>query len=616
MSFSRIPADYRISPVSAPRYRLRGVEVANLRGFERTSLEFAEGTTLLVGPNNCGKTSLLRLLNWFLNEAERPTLEGAVPLDEAEAEMLLPARVMGKQARRLTLRIEIADGRTRRRYPMSGDIVDLRMTIAAGARVRLNVGPPRRPEEPGNEWLAGELYDAIQESIAFTLIPAARDAASDAFRRVLRDAAAAKLEDRVLRTQRGRAPAESTKIREAVDQIQGIGASLLEPLWEEMKDGIPAGLARSAALEPEISPRSLIDWLADNTTMSLVTGDHDAHGVSAVEVGSGLQSLLEVAVNRAVEASDEVDWMLAIEEPEAFLHPSAQRTLARLLRSTPGRLLVSTHSPVLVDEARYGEVVLVRDHHFFEPRPALEERRQQINTALLTGHGAEMAFASSLLLVEGEGDRLFFERLRRRLAIDTGDSRIDRLYVLPVGGKTNFAPWLQLLKSYGDLGSRPINWLIVADDDAAKEVRDAYAAASVRLAKPVVRAIADQRAAVARNAPEEERNRHTARVNRAARIARFRLLPGELEGSALAATSKATREALVEALEPGAPIDRDDLVTWLLNNKGPWMRAMVGDRLPWNELSNDVVNVLTRWIRGAVSKPGEAKAMIKDLRQE
>lgn len=603
--------------MSVPKYRLRGVAVANLRGFERTTLDFNDGLTLLVGPNNSGKTSLLRLLNWFLNEVKPPTLEGAVPLTSAEQEMLMPARVMGKQARRLTLRMEIADGRTRRRYPMTGDTVDLRVTLSAQGRARLNVGPPRRPEEEGNEWLAKELYDAVQGSVAFTLIPAARDAASDAFRRVLREAAAAKLEDRALRNRRGPAPAESRAIRRAVEQIQDIGSDLLEPLWEEMKEGIPAGLARSAVLEPEISARSLVDWLADNTKMSLVTGDHDAKGVSAVEVGSGLQSLLEVAVNRAAEASDAVDWMLAIEEPEAFLHPSAQRTLARLLRSTPGRLLVSTHSPVLIDEARYGEVVLARDHHFFEPRQTIAERRAQINTALLTGNGAEMAFASSLLLVEGEGDRLFFERLRRRLAVDSADSRIDRLNVLAVGGKTNFAPWLQLLNSYGEVGNRPISWLVVADDDAAKEVREAYADSSLRIAKPLVEALAAQRAAFERQAVPAEKRRLTLRVNKRAVIARFRLLPGQLEGTMLARTSEATRKRFAKVLEPGAPTERDAMVTWLLNpkRKGPWMRASIGDLLPWTEIDDVLAEVLVRWVRGAVRNPREARAIVEGLRE-
>lgn len=594
------------------KYRLRGVSVANLRGFESTSLEIEDGVTLLVGPNNSGKTSILRLLNWFFNEAETNTLSGLVPLTGAESEVLLPARPVGKRARRLTLKIEITDGRSRRRYPANGDYVDLRVTAAASGLIRLNVGPPRRPEEEGNTELALELYEAVQAGITFTLIPAARDAASETFRRVLRSAAVTKLEEKALRQGRGRAPAESKVIREAVEEIRKVGTDLLEPLWTEIRDGIPPGLAESANMEPRISRRSLIDWLADNAAMNLVTGDHDRDGVDAVEVGSGLQSLLEIAITRAAGAEEGVDWILAIEEPEAFLHPSAQRTLARLLRSTPGRLLVSTHSAVLVDEAQYGEVVLARDHHFYEPRPTDDARRSQINSALLTGHGAEMAFASSLLLVEGEGDRIFFERLRRRLAVATSDSRLDRLYVLPVEGKTNFAPWIRLVRSYGELGNRPIAWQIVADDDAAWDVRTAYSEARVRVPGPMVVAARDLREAVENDASADEVQALTLRFNALSRRNRQRiwLLPGQLEGAALAASSEETREMLAEVLAPHVSTERDEMTRWLKNHKWPWMRAVIGDRLPWAELDEVVTEVLVRWVAGVTGSRRDARTLV------
>jgi hypothetical protein len=70
-----------------------------------------------------------------------------------------------------------------------------------------------------------------------------------------------------------------------------------------------------------------------------------------------------------------------------------------------------------------------------------------VNTALMTGYGAEMAFAHAVLLVEGDGDRLYFESLRRRLAKKSKTGAIDQLYVVPTGGKTAFAPWLRMLVS-------------------------------------------------------------------------------------------------------------------------------------------------------------------------
>jgi hypothetical protein len=63
-----------------------------------------------------------------------------------------------------------------------------------------------------------------------------------------------------------------------------------------------------------------------------------------------------------------------------------------------------------------------------------------------------------VLLVEGDGDRLFFEWLRRRVAAATKDGRVDDLYVVPTGSNTQFSLWPQLLRSYGRDGDRPA-WL-------------------------------------------------------------------------------------------------------------------------------------------------------------
>ena len=122
--------------------------------------------------------------------------------------------------------------------------------------------------------------------------------------------------------------------------------------------------------------------------------------VSVDQVGNGLQSLLDVAMTLASHAAqkDKVMYM-AIEEPEAFLHPVAQRDISDILRSNLGsnsamRLLITTHSPIIVDESHYNEVSLVLGRKFFSP--SLDNAiREEINTALMTNSTVR---CSSLML--------------------------------------------------------------------------------------------------------------------------------------------------------------------------------------------------------------------------
>jgi hypothetical protein len=270
--------------------------------------------------------------------------------------------------------------------------------------------------------------------------------------------------------------------------------------------------------------------------------------------------------------------------------------------------VIATHSPVVVDEAVAADVVLVRDHRIFAPRD-VDERRRQINSALLTGQGSEAVFSRSVLLVEGPGDRAFFERLRRRLGEFVPVSRLSDLGIVAVGGKAGFGPWVQLLESYTDrhTGERPIHWLAVADgadasSDIARGLRDGGLSIETQLdtrLKEIARAFAQKDEAGGIGYTRDFNNAATARGFPAA------LLPVDLEYSSLSRASDITVQNVAAAL--GIQIsDRAELLAKLGSKSGggpsahalkqDWVRAEIASMLPWNEVSVDVKSILRRWI--------------------
>jgi hypothetical protein len=376
-----------------------------------------------------------------------------------------------------------------------------------------------------------------------------------------------------------------------------------------MRDGV-LGLAQEGHLNLEAEAGDLVAWMASRIKFQLVTGEHDAKAVSPAEVGSGLQSLLDLAVLRGEGSAAEANSILAVEEPEAFLHPSAQRTLARvLLKAESVSRIISTHSSVLVEEADYADVVLVRDHKIYPPRPATDERRNQVNTALMAGLGAEAMFSRSVLFVEGPGDRAFFETLRRRVARRDGSRRTDEMAILAVGSKTAFAPWIRLVESYQDLatGERPIEWIVVADGiDAATDVTRALRDAEVTVPNDVdttLRAIVRANAAGDQN----ESIQRTREFNALAETVGLRvvLLPMDLEWCALQATSQQTLDKFAESFGVERGTRTELLSRWgskhgngaIANpRKDPWSRAAIASITPWAEVSRDARFVLERWL--------------------
>ena len=586
---------------------LVAVTIEHLRGFDKAAVSLSRQNIVLVGPNNSGKTSLLRLLHWVLTEADEDLLVGRRRLTDAESLLLLPARDTRGGARRLTLSVRIPDGRRHRTYQAEDGLAFLRLQLK-GDRVVALLGQPRRSEPRESDPRAVALLGAVQACHPTTFIAPSRDASSDTFGEALRAAIRGRLADRLLHQERGGAPAEYRRAARALKSIEELAEKQASGLIADLSNGLPGAMTRASRVDFDATPAALVDWLAERAGLLMSTGTHDERMVPPEELGSGLQSVLVMQLlNNAAEADSTA--LLLLEEPEAFLHPSAQRTLARsLFDSQNVRLVTSTHSTVVVDESTAADVVLVRGHRVFSPSDA-DSRRRAINSALLTGQGSEAIFARSVLLVEGPGDRAFFEVMRRRMADFMDPELLSHLGIVAVGGKTRFAPWLQLLEAYADRhsGYRPIASLVVGDSvDAAGDLTRAY-----RDAQLTVPADLDREArAMATAFVERDMSAgltHTAEYNRVAENAGVGLamLPIDLEHAILESASPQTVQRLAEVLGLVAQ-GRDDLMTAMGSKahranakdggKGDWMRAEVARQLPWAEVGDAVRSILRRWL--------------------
>jgi hypothetical protein len=439
-----------------------------------------------------------------------------------------------------------------------------------------------------------QLLSELRDALYFRHVPSSRDVTSRRFRETLTTALEARLSERAVHQTRAGAPGEYRQVRSALATLKDVAERLSSPVWLEMQRELVPTLSRRASLKLAVDAPALVRWMAENTELKLVTGEHDPGAVFPIEVGSGLQSLMDLAMFRAEAIPEDCDPILAIEEPEAFLHPTAQRTLARRLTADDSlKRLIATHSPIFVDEASYENIALVRNHVVYQPdtttRPPRD--RVRINSALLSGQGAEMAFSRGVLLVEGEADKLFFETLRRRIAVYDETGMIDDLAVVWVGSNTSFAPWIRLLESYATDNVRPIDWLVVADGaDSASAVARALRDARVPVPPSLSRRLRDV-ATSAGSGDEAVAIRNVRRLNQEARRAGLRtaLLPVDLEYAALSRASVATVGRIGARIRIPTS-SRDDLLSRLGSKHGagpaarrvkaPWTRAVVAEELP------------------------------------
>jgi predicted ATP-dependent endonuclease of OLD family len=150
------------------------------------------------------------------------------------------------------------------------------------------------------------------------------------------------------------------------------------------------------------------------------------------------QMVERIAERRLAGAEGE---LLIIEEPELMLTPHQQRHLYALLRryAEHNQVIYSTRSPALLDAVHYNEIVrLDRTSAGMSVRrapPELLTETQRIHLAAEFDHERnEMFFATAVVLVEGQTERLSLPMIFRRIGYDPDVLGIS---IVEVGGKGN-----------------------------------------------------------------------------------------------------------------------------------------------------------------------------------
>ena len=128
-------------------------------------------------------------------------------------------------------------------------------------------------------------------------------------------------------------------------------------------------------------------------------------------------------------------YVFAIEEPETFLHPGAQRVLLNSLKaiSENHQVILTTHSPVFASEINNENIIVAKK----DEKQSKYYQKEQVSSEQLVeelGVRANDSIINSKLLifVEGSNDAKFWEIIYRKI---TGHSYIDDgILFLPGGG--------------------------------------------------------------------------------------------------------------------------------------------------------------------------------------
>ncbi len=198
------------------------------------------------------------------------------------------------------------------------------------------------------------------------------------------------------------------------------------------------------------------------------------HGLQRCIVFSLLQALIKNIRGELVplgepEADEQPEphrpIILAIEEPELYIHPQLQRRIYRLLEEfadAPGsqdQVIYTTHSPEFVDVGSYTRIGLVR-----KDNPAVGSKVQQAELDVLPDPATrkgfqflasfgveqnELFFAKRLILVEGDHDEIAILAAGRELGLFKESPEERDVTVIVTGNKEEIPKFQRLLNAFG-----------------------------------------------------------------------------------------------------------------------------------------------------------------------
>lgn len=411
--------------------KLSSISISNHSRIQDFTVE-ARRHVVIVGANNAGKTSVLRLLNLVLGASTaglyqalsaedlrdkgQPLIVELVLTDFADAEVPFFHQeiTVGTDGVTESLTIQLVCEPD----PSDDDAVLIRRWFPESGHDRT----PTREQIAAFGWR----YMRSNRAGSTAMLDG-----SDSAVRTLLDA-----------TDLGKSRETLVKLLKDFNEQLG-GAEPVEDLLTRVATHLSRSMPKELSAD-DLMVQSTADPDEDvlgNVTMFLKRGEKPA---SLTEQSDGFRQLIAMTLFDLAQGQAN---MVAIDEPELHLHPASQRTIAELLSGEGNQKIIVTHSPYIVQKFEPSEVIAL-DH---------AGRAHQIPTAFYSAVEKqrvswwspsllEALAARYVIAVEGIADRIIVEGVAKAKGID-----LDRIgaVVLELGGAGNFPHVYKLLGHQG-----------------------------------------------------------------------------------------------------------------------------------------------------------------------
>ena len=450
---------------------LTSVQIENFRGIRNMNLELGK-TTVLIGENNTGKTSVLDALKLCLENMTGPhrtvfdPMDFHLPDENAEPSSADPIKITltftesqdqpWDEELRISLnRATVAQADENDNYSIYYRLTSNYHQESGNYDVETSFLAPDGLPLSG---LSQDVSTILRDELHYHYISALRDVSKHFdtsgpfWRPFLKDSQLSRNKKLEIESSLKKINRLIFSSHSSFEQVKG--------QFEKLQSMVL--LANEDTISIETVPNRMFEILSK---AEIQIGTVSGAKIPLARHGEGTQSLAVLMLFFAfVKHQGRGSTIFALEEPEAHLHPSAIRTLCKLIPNYTDQQIISTHSGDIISEIDIHNIrrmarTLSGIQVFSVPDGRLSKQETRMFNYHIRRTRGELLFARCWLLVEGKTEVLIYEAAARacNLYLQEEGVRIVEFGQSEIG---------MLVKIANFLG---IAWYCVGDDDGKRK---------------------------------------------------------------------------------------------------------------------------------------------------